>query len=203
MSKIIDYPKISSPFVRETINGKYLATPEIEEGFSWLFEAEGVYAVDKINGSNICCTFQDGILQSIDNRKHRVIENPHISTTMQPPHARMISGVLNSIERKWIPRSFTGRIYGELVGPMMNTNLHNLDRDLFVPFDYLYNHCHWKTWLANKYPKTFDSIKLWFKDLPSLFTKRITKKAGLAEGLVFYHPDGRKCKIRRDFFDYT
>ena len=199
-----DYPKIRSPFVRKSIDGKYLATPEIEEGFSWVFKDEGVYAVDKIHGSNICLIFQDGILQSIDNRKNRIIDKPCISANLKTNEARMIEGVINAFERKWIEKGFTGRIYGELVGPTLNGNIHNLTKHYFVPFDYLKEHCHWKTWIANKYPKTFESIRLWFKDLPSLFTKRMTKEFDLAEGLVFYHPDGqRKAKIRRDFFDYT
>jgi len=45
-----DYPKISSPFVRKEINGKYLATPEIQKGYDWVFSDEGVHAVDKLHG---------------------------------------------------------------------------------------------------------------------------------------------------------
>jgi hypothetical protein len=199
-----DYPKISSPFVRKEINGKYLSTPEIQKGYDWVFSDEGVHAVDKLHGTNICLIFQDGILQSIDNRANRIIDKPCISANLKTNEARMIEGVINAFERKWIEKGFTGRLYGELVGPTLNCNIHNLTKHYFVPFEYLKAHCHWKTWIANKYPKTFESIRLWFKDLPSLFTQRMTKEFDLAEGLVFYHPDGqRKAKLRRDFFDYT
>ena len=203
-NSVIDYPKIKSPFVRKMINGKYLATPEVEEGYLWVFEDEGVFAVDKLHGTNLCVIFEDGILQSIDNRATRIIPDPCISANMNTNESRMVEGVINAISKKWIDNNFTGRIYGELVGPTVNGNLHNLTQHYFVPFDYLYNHCHWKTWVANKYPKTFDSIKEWFKELPSLFTKRMTKEFDLAEGLVFYHQDGqRKAKLRIDFFDYS
>jgi len=198
-----DYPKISCPFVREMINGKYLAIDEIQPGYNWVFEDDGVLAVDKIHGTNICAIFKDGVLQTIDNRATRIIHEPCISSNMKVNESRMIEGVINAISRKWIEKGYTGRIYGELVGTTINCNIHNLTQHYFVPFDYLASHCHWNTWTKNKYPKTFDSIKAWFEDIPSLFTKRMTKEVHLAEGLVFYHPDGRKAKIRRDFFDYT
>lgn len=201
---IKDYPKISSPFVRKMIDGKYLAIDEIEPGFEWVFEDEGVHAVDKLHGTNICLIFVDGILQSIDNRATRIFDKPCISANLKTNEARMIEGVINAFERKWIDKHFTGRMYGELVGPTINGNIHHLVKHYFVPFDYLISHCHWKSWIANKYPKTFDSIQTWFKDLPSLFTKKMTKETQLAEGLVFYHPDGiRKAKLRRDMFNYT
>lgn len=36
--KIIDMPKLKSPFVRKEIDGVYQVTPEIEEGYEWVFE---------------------------------------------------------------------------------------------------------------------------------------------------------------------
>ena len=45
-----------------------------------------------------------------------------------------------------------------------------------------------------------ETDKEWFKNLHSLFSMRMGKKDILTEGLVFYHPDGRICKLRRDMF---
>ena len=56
--------------------------------------------------------------------------------------------------------------------------------------------------MENKYPKDYDSISTWFRQLPSLFNKRLALPEIQAEGLVFHHPDGRMAKLRRDMFDW-
>ncbi len=197
---IIDFPKIKSPFVRKDVNGQYKCINEIAEGYSWVFEDPTVLAVDKLHGTNICCLFNKGVLQSIDNRITRLLSAPSVMTGMRTEGWRVIEGVMRAIEKKWIKDKFDGRIYGELVGPTVNGNLHNLTQHYFVPFDYLKKTCKWNSWSANKYPKTFEAIKVWFDTLTSLFTKRITKKEGVAEGIVFHHPDGKMAKLRRDMF---
>ena len=157
--------------------------------------------MDKIDGTNICCIFKDGILQSIDNRKNRVMENPNISVNFNTETYRALEGIINAIKKKWIEKDFSGRIYGELVGPTININLHDLDRHYFVPFYYLKKHCKWNSWNLNKYPKTFESIRKWFECFPSLFSNRINKCiSSVAEGIVFYHPDGKMAKLRTDMF---
>jgi len=198
---IINFPKIQCPFVREDRNGKYVCIPQVTPYFEWVFKDPDVIAVDKLHGTNICCIFDQGILQAIDNRTNRLTAQPCVSANWKTDTYRAVEGVIQAMKRGWIDKFFTGRIYGELVGPTVNGNLHELDVHYFVPFDYLKKHCHWKSWSANKYPKTFESIKQWFWDLPSLFTKRIAKKEGMAEGLVFYRKDGRMAKLRRDMFE--
>ena len=84
MIEIVDFPKIKSPFVREKINGRYLVTPKIEEGYEWVFEDEGVKAVDKLHGTNICVTIEDGKVYAVDNRKTRVLESPFIDINSPP-----------------------------------------------------------------------------------------------------------------------
>ena len=204
-SDIIDYPKIKCPFVREKIKGHYVVTPQIEEGYEWVFEDPGVKAVDKLHGTNLCCMFDKGILIHIDNRSTRVLEDPCacLTANMSSAIVRMIEGVLHALERGWIENDFTGRVYGELIGPTINGNLHQMVTHYFVPFDYLQKKCHWKSWVNNKYPKNFESLSNWFKELPSLFSQRMKANEGLAEGLVFYHPDGRLAKLRRDMFEST
>lgn len=197
---IINFPKIQCPFVRKDIDGKYLVTPEITKDYEWVFKDPEVIAVDKLHGTNICCIFDQGILQSIDNRTQRLIAQPHVSANWKTDTYRVVEGVIQTMKRGWIDKFFSGRIYGELVGPTINGNLHELETHCFVPFDYLKKHCKWNSWSSNKYPKTFEAIKEWFSDMKSLFTKRLIKKEEMAEGIVFYHPDGKMAKLRRDMF---
>lgn len=200
---IVDFQKIKSPFIRKhNAAGDYVVTPEFEPGYEWILE-DGVRAVDKLHGTNICVHFKDGNVIAIDNRTTRVLELPiEISGKNVGSKSRFLLGILNSAERGWLEPFKEGRIYGELIGPNINTNLHGTPYPLFVPFDYLYNRCHWKSWVSNKYPKTYDAISEWFKGLNSLFTERVFKNQGLAEGVVFWHPDGRMAKLRRDMFDW-
>lgn len=199
--EVINFPKIKSPFVRKDIDGKYVCTPEIEEGYEWVFEDPTVLATDKLHGTNICCIFFNGILQYVHNRKNRLLLTPQIGTHLTTETHKAIEGVLKALEKGWIEDRFNGRIYGELVGPSINGNLHELNTHYFVPFDYLKKHCKWNSWSANKYPKTFDAIKEWFEYLPSIFTNRITKcLSSIGEGIVFHGPEGKMAKLRRNMF---
>lgn len=199
MTEIIDFPKIKSPFVRTMIDGRYLATPQIEDGYEWVFEDAGVLAVDKLDGSNFCICIKDGVVTSIDNRDHRIFHSPQLDLKCTGFASMALEGIINNRD---LLRTMEGRVYGELVGPKINGNIHCLDRHLFVPFDYLKTSCHWKSWVRGDYPKDFDTISEWFKELPSLFTRRKTNRLELAEGLVFYHPDGRMAKLRRSMWSW-
>jgi len=201
--QIVDFPKIKSPFKRiHNAQGHYVVTPEIEEGYEWVFE-DGVRAIDKLHGTNICVHFKNGRVIAVDNRTTRILQEPiEIHNKNEGKRSRFLLGILHSAEREWLETFVDGPVYGELIGPEINTNLHEVHHPLFVPFSYLYDRCHWKSWINNKYPKTFESISDWFKTLTSLFTERVFKKQVLAEGLVFSHPDGRLAKLRRDMFDW-
>lgn len=197
MQKVIDYPKIHCPFKRRQIGNRYVVTPEIDSGFEWVF-GPSVRAVDKLHGTNICVNIQGKVLESIDNRDTRVLQSCNIPISGMPP--RMLMGVMNACDREWL--SEDGRHYGELIGPDINKNIHGADQYYFVPFAYLGEKCHWHSWVQNKYPKDFVSISEWFKELPSLFSKRVLHKDVLTEGLVFYGPNGKLAKLRRDMFDW-
>lgn len=200
---VIDFQKIKSPFKRtHNERDEYIVTPEIEEGYNWVFE-DGVRAVDKLHGTNICVHFRNGRVVAIDNRTTRIVQEPmDLLAKNNGNRSRFLLGILHSAEKGWLEPFVEGPVYGELIGPEINTNLHDTPYPLFVPFNYLYDKCHWKSWSNNKYPKTYDSISEWFKSLGSLFTERVFKKQALAEGLVFWHPDGRMAKLRRDMFDW-
>ena len=47
---MLDMPKLHSPFVRDHIDGAYVVTDEITEGYDWVFDCEDVVAVEKLNG---------------------------------------------------------------------------------------------------------------------------------------------------------
>ena len=201
MPDIIDFPKLQCPFVRKMVNDRYLVTNAINPGYEWIFD-DGVKVIDKLHGSNHCIIIEDKKIIAIDNRKTRLMESAELHGNLGKLEYRVLQGIINSCEKGWFSIKKDGRLYGELIGPTMNGNLHQTDMWYFVPFDYLNSSCHWKSWIENKYPKNFDSISNWFKDLPSLFTKMRMKKEGIAEGLIFLHPDGRRAKLRRDMFDW-
>ena len=65
MIEIKDMPKIESPFVRKEINGIYVVTPEIAEGYEWVFNDDKVLATEKLHGTNVSILIQDGIITSV------------------------------------------------------------------------------------------------------------------------------------------
>jgi len=192
--KIKDMPKLKSPFVRKEIDGNYIVTPEIEEGYDWVFEDETVMAIEKLHGTNVSIIIQDGIITSVWNRTERI---PFFNKGKK----HIIMGVLNSFENKYMEFLPDGQHFGELIGPKVNGNPYQLKEHLWIPFEsYCQNHLKYKCW--GKYPKTFESISEWFKDLMPLFMCRRGIKDGFVEGIVFTHPDGRMSKLRLDMFSW-
>ena len=194
---IKDFPKLRSPFIRQTINNNYIVTPEIDEDYKWVFE-DGVRAVDKLDGMNILVRIKDGKIHRIFNRTYEKFIFNVAQTSLE---GFIMEGIAHTIQRGWLNFE-DGDYYGELIGKRINTNRHQLKNHLFVPFNYLKEKCHWHSWEQNKYPKTFEAISEWFKELPSLFNARLKLPEIKAEGLVFYHPDGRMVKLRRSMFDW-
>lgn len=194
---IKDFPKLYSPFVRQTINNNYIVTPNIDEDYSWVF-GDGVRAVDKLNGTNICLRIEKGNISRLFNR---TTEKFILNVNQTRWEGAAMEGIANAIQRGWLSRK-DGDCYGELIGEIFNDNPHKIQGHLFVPFDYLRSKCHWHSWANNKYPKDFETISEWFKELPSLFNIRLKLPDIKAEGLVFYHYDGRQAKLRRDMFDW-
>lgn len=198
-----NFQKIQCPFVRERKGRKqYFATPELQEGYEWLYD-DGVRAVDKLHGTNVCLSLDElGELYAMDNRTNRVLRLGEPVRGYDRKQWMFLEGICHAQGRGWLDDLLPGYNYGELVGPKINGNLHELDNHLFVPFSVLYERCHWHSWVKNKYPKNFESISDWLRELPSLFSEKYSKKNTLAEGLVFYHPDGMVCKIRRSMFPW-
>jgi hypothetical protein len=192
--KINDMPKLESPFVRKEINGTYVVTPEIAEGYDWVFEDETVMAIEKLHGTNVSILIQDGVVVSCWNRTERV---PFFNRGKK----YIIDGLLNSFERGYMEFLSDGQHFGELIGVKVNGNPYKLEGHLWIPFEtFCQKHLKYKSW--GKYPKTFDSISEWFKTLMPLYTMMKGDKEGYVEGVVFTHPDGRMSKLRRDMFDW-
>ena len=194
-----NFPKLHSPFLRKTINDKYIVTPEIDPDYNWVLNDTGVMAVDKLDGTNIGVRIENGNISRIFNRTtEKFILNINQTTW----EGACMEGLAKAVQRGWLKGWTDGDYYGELIGEIINNNRHQLSGHLFVPFNYLLANCFWKSWVQNTYPKDYQTISEWFKEIPSLFNQRLKLPDIKAEGLVFYHPDGRMAKLRRDMFDW-
>ena len=191
--KIIDMPKIKSPFVRKMINGNYVVTDEIEEGYDWVFEDDSVIAIEKLDGTNVSILIEEGTVTAIFNRTERI---PFINKGKK----WIIEGILNSKEKGYLEFLGDGQHFGELIGEKVNKNPYKIKGHLWIPFSgFCQKHLKYKSW--GKYPKDFKSISEWFKDLLPLYSCMQGDKEGFVEGIVFTHPvTGQMAKLRKDMF---
>lgn len=193
--QINDMPKIESPFVRKEVNGKYIVTDEIAEGYEWVFSDGTVISTEKLHGTNVSICIQDGVIVSVWNRTERI---PFFNKGKK----HIIEGLLNSFERGYMEFLPDGQHFGECVGPKINGNPYKLESHLWIPFEtYCRKHLAYKSW--GKYPKTFGAISEWFKELMPLYALKKGDKEGFVEGVVFVQPStGKMAKLRRDMFDW-
>jgi hypothetical protein len=194
--KIMDMPKLESPFIRKEINGVYVVTPEINPEYKWVFEDEAVMAIEKLHGTNVSIVIENGVVSSIWNRTARI---PFINSGKR----FIIDAILNSNERGHLDLLDDGQHFGEVIGEKVNGNPYNIKGNLWIPFEtYCQKHLRYKSW--GKYPKTYEGISTWFKDLMPLFwmMQHEGDKTGFVEGIVFTHPNGKMAKLRRDMFDW-
>ena len=202
---IKDMPKIESPFIRKEINGQYIVTPEIAKGYEWVFEDETTMAIEKLHGTNVSIQIVDGVVTGVWNRTERL---PFFNKGKQ----HIVMGIMNSFSKGYMEFLEDGQHFGELIGPKVNGNPYNLTEHIWIPFKtYGQKHLSYTCW--GKYPKTFESISEWFKELMPLYNLRIHGKdefkgtalegqTQFVEGIVFTHPDGRMAKLRRDMFKW-
>ena len=192
-------PKLESPFVRKMIDGSFVVTPQITEGYEWVFEDNNVIAVEKLHGTNVSIIIQEGAVTSLWNRTERI---PFINKGKD----WVTRGILNSKKRGYCELP-DGQWFGELIGPRVNGNPYNLDDWLWIPFEtYCKKKLSYRSW--GKYPKTYEAISEWFKDLMPLYCMLIQGKSPaevkdpFCEGIVFTHPNGNMAKLRCDMFDW-
>jgi hypothetical protein len=188
---IEDMPKLHSPFIREKKDGKYVVVPKIEEGYEWVFNDQDVLAIEKLHGTNVSIYLQEGVITSVWNRTARV---PFFNRGKE----HIIDGVREAYRRKYTELLLDGQHFGECIGPKINGNPYKLDKPLWIPFSRLLTNYSYTSW--GKYPKTFNAISEWFKELMPLFGRK--SESEFVEGIVFTHPDGRMAKLRRDMFDW-
>lgn len=195
-------PKLHSPFTRKMVDDQYVVINEVNKGYEWVFDDNAVVATEKLDGTNVSVLIEDGIIKSIWNRTERV---PFFNKGKQ----YIIHGIQESYSRGYLDFLGDGQHFGELIGAKVNGNRHEIKDHIFLPFDsYVKKNLVYESW--NKYPKDFDSISKWFKEsLFSLYHCRIKgchdipiEQRVKPEGIVFYSPDGRMAKLRRDMFDW-
>lgn len=194
MNEIKDMPKLHSPFKRELINNKYVVTNQIEDGYEWVFEDDTVLAIEKLHGTNVSINIQDGIITGIWNRTERI---PFFNRNK----SFIVEGILQAYKKGYTEFLSDGQHFGELIGDKLQKNPYNVNGHLWIPFNsYAKKHLKYNCW--GKYPKSFESISEWFKELMPLYLNIKGQKEGFVEGIVFTHPDGRMAKLRRDMFDW-
>ncbi len=192
--KIKNMPKLQSPFIREMKGNKYLVTNKITPDYEWVFEDESVMAIEKLDGINVSIVIEGGNVTQIYNRTERI-------QFINKGKSWIIKGILNSKEKGYLEFLGDGQFFGELIGPRVNRNPYRLEEHLWISFSgFCQNHLKYKSW--GKYPKTFESISEWFKELMPLYTSMKGDRTGFVEGVIFTHPDGRMAKLRRDMFDW-
>jgi hypothetical protein len=197
--KIEDMSKLESPFIRKEINGEYIVTPEIAEGYEWVFEDESVMAIEKLHGTNVSIVIQEGQVISVWNRTERI-------PFFNKGKSYIIEGLIESYKRGYVDLLSDGQHFGELIGEKVNGNPYKIKGHIWIPFEtFCQKHLKYKSW--GKYPKTFETISAWFEqDLIPLYACMVQgeegRKNGFAEGIVFTHPDGRMAKLRRDMFEW-
>ena len=226
-----DFPKIECPFVRKTyrVNKSdwkkygsrlglrapevYLVTPEVNKGYEWVFEEDTVYATEKLHGTNVCISVEDGRLIEVQNRLNPVDIFKVVGRKEGlPSSARFVEGILNASSKNLIEDNLIQ--YGEMIGPSINGNLHQLESHLFYPFNQARKFLRYKSF--EKYPKDFMGWSNWFKtSLKSLLYCRINRislsemysdpNVPFTEGIVIYRndePETQMAKLRRDMMDW-
>ena len=192
--KIQDMQKIESPFVRVMKDGNYVVKDLIATGYEWVFEDESVMAIEKLHGTNVSILIQDGNITSIWNRTERL---PFFNKGKK----FIIEGLLNSFERGYMSFLSDGQHFGELIGKKVNGNPYKIEGHLWIPFEtFAQKHLRYKSW--GKYPKDFNTISEWFKELMPLYSLMQDNGTKFCEGIVFTHPNGRMAKLRCDMFDW-
>lgn len=210
--------KIISLFKRD-YEGNRRVYDEVVPGAEWVLDGEGV-ATEKFDGT--ACMFRGGILykrydrkltKAAARRKRKAkskIGVPELTDFKPAPEGWEPIGAepdfftghwpgwlevdFDKPENKWHKEAWENigghepveeydwGITCELVGPKIQGNPYGLDRHEFCPHDMA---CE-----MPEPPRDFDGLRDWLRD-----HRRI-------EGIVWHHPDGRLCKVKRSDFGF-
>ena len=183
-----DFPKLYSPLVREA--GKIVRPFQVAEGFEWSFEP-GIVVYEKTDGTNVGVRFDAlGQVERIQNRRNLVWD-------AGTPKDQELNGWTRRIYEA-VMRVYNGQrrgppgqvVYGEAVGPKLNTNRHGLREAVFSPF----------TSISLRYNDTFfatpEMLEAFVMNAPPLFCRGYEP-----EGVVLYGKEPwQMAKVRRDMF---
>lgn len=188
--------------ITDSKKGRFLATDQVTPGCEWVINGEGV-ATRKWDGT--CCMIRDGILYKRYDAKQGKTPPHGFEPAQDPdPITGHWPGWLRANREdkadKWLYQSLDNSLaYGmligdgtyEAIGPKINGGKDA--SGLFgAGFDsnahYLMKHGDW----ALPYLKPMANIEDW---------KRYFSEVNPhIEGIVFHHPDGRMCKVKRTDF---
>lgn len=192
--------KIKTLFVRD-FEKTFLVTPNITKGCEWVLEGEGVPYL-KIDGT--CCLIQDGKFYRRYTRK-KTKQAKHKKEGFTPEDFKPApDGWIPCIE---LPDFYTGSWVGWVEVDENNPadkhhikGLNNLKISTGLELPHIRNGTyelmhlnklvpHDTLAIVHEVPVTYEGLKQFLR-------------FNYIEGIVFYHPDGRKAKIKRKDFGY-
>jgi len=213
-----DFPKIHCPFVRKEFDVNkddyklygnnymlrgpkaYLVTPQINEGYEWVFDSPDTFAVEKLNGSNVKLKTENGRLTELQNRKN-IIDPLQIIKGK----TFILNGIFEAIGKGYIDKE--GVQAGELIGKKVQGNPYRLESHLWYPFSKAIKHLRYRSF--HEHDRTFDNWSSWFENyLVSRFASKRGDNDIMAEGVIFYNlkrkAEGKiyMAKLRRSMFEW-
>lgn len=196
-----DMEKLQSPFKREQkeINGSkyYVVTPEVDLDYLWVLQDTEVYAMEKLDGTNVSIHIEDDEVKQIQNRRNVVFEKGSWSKD-----SNMIKlAIENSSEH--IKELGDGQHFGECIGIGVQKNPMDIPDKKWIPFNtYGKLNLVYDEW--KDIPKDFESISNFMRNIKSKFYAiNHEGQEEYSEGIVLYRPStGDRSKLRRDMFDW-
>jgi len=211
MTKVAEnMPKLQSPYKRAQveINGSkhYVVTNQIDPDLLWVFEDPEVYAMEKLDGTNVSVVIENGILTEVWNRKNLVTKLHNFNTDDEywentEGFNHVSEAIDNSID--FTENLSDGQHFGECIGLGIQNNPMDIPDKRWVPFlTYGKENLVYDDW--STLPKDFESISNYMRNLKSkYYSIQHPGKEEYAEGIILYRPStGERAKLRRDMFDW-
>ena len=197
MELLSDFPKVKCPFVRKTYPVKnnanfknhgsklklrnpevYLVTPEINEGYEWVFDDKYTIAVEKLDGTNVKIKTENNRLVALQNRMNVI--DPFL---LLKGKSFIVEGVFTAIQKGYVQNDMEQA--GEVIGPKLQGNPYGLLNHIWYPFEKTIKHLKYKSF--HQHDRTLENWSVWFKDhLKSLFHTKMVgyDNAEFAEGVI-------------------
>jgi len=126
-------PKLQSPYKREPreINGSnhYVVKDEIDLDLMWVFEDPEVYAMEKLDGTNVSIMIKKGEMLEVWNRKNKT----YYEKTWFKEFDHIKLGIESSLTN--ITSLLDGQHFGELIGLGIQKNPMDIPEKRWVPFE--------------------------------------------------------------------